>query len=309
MFLRKNSYEIKEEDELLHQATNEEKWRESYYFNWVDSENKISGFSTIGILPNQNKKEFVFVLFSDKDSYFYYKEPMLEKNVNDIDITLQDKRLSYKMIIPFKEWQITYKDKKIDFNLKFTTRFKTFSFGTSSSASWQQHYEASGIVDGKIKFENDANIKVIKGYGQRDKSWGFRDWHQFNKWYAGHFQFKNWAAAFRKDFRKNQMDLSGYVINENLISRISYLEIETSNDNDRFKSPLTSIYNITSEDKKEYKIKAERIATNSYARFARDFQDGYTELYEQMVIVKDLKTNEIGTGMSEELRTIKNFNE
>ena len=42
-------------DEFLHQPTSESKWRESYYFNWVDLENEISGFSTIGIVPNEKR--------------------------------------------------------------------------------------------------------------------------------------------------------------------------------------------------------------------------------------------------------------
>ncbi|MHA2182725.1 MAG: hypothetical protein ACXAAH_14995, partial [Promethearchaeota archaeon] len=54
---------LKKEDEYLHTPTKELKWRESYYFNWVDLDSEISGFSTIGIVPNENKREFVFLLF------------------------------------------------------------------------------------------------------------------------------------------------------------------------------------------------------------------------------------------------------
>jgi hypothetical protein len=55
----------------------------------------------------------------------------------------------------------------------------------------------------------------------------------------------------------------------------------------------------------EYRIKAERIDENSYVRFARQFSGGYTELFEQMVIMKNLDSGEIGTGMMEHLRTLK----
>lgn len=53
-----------EVDEYLHQPDNTIKWRESYYFSWADLENKVSGFSTIGIVPNENRREFVFSSFS-----------------------------------------------------------------------------------------------------------------------------------------------------------------------------------------------------------------------------------------------------
>ena len=54
-----------EADDFLHEPTNELKYREAYYWNWVDLKSNISGFSTIGILPNENRREFVFLLFWD----------------------------------------------------------------------------------------------------------------------------------------------------------------------------------------------------------------------------------------------------
>ena len=73
---------LNEKDEYLHQPTKEKKWRESYYFNWVDIDNNISGFSTIGILPNEKKREFVFLLFTKAKNEVYYKEPQLD-NYNE----------------------------------------------------------------------------------------------------------------------------------------------------------------------------------------------------------------------------------
>ncbi|MHA1525699.1 MAG: hypothetical protein ACTSQD_01605, partial [Promethearchaeota archaeon] len=75
-------------DDLLHQPTNESKYREAYYWNWVDLENKISGFSTIGIVPNENRSEFVFLLFWDGNREFYYKEHELELFEDDIILML-----------------------------------------------------------------------------------------------------------------------------------------------------------------------------------------------------------------------------
>ncbi|MBY9017039.1 MAG: hypothetical protein KGD68_15220, partial [Candidatus Lokiarchaeota archaeon] len=133
-------------DELLHQPTNELKWRESYYFNWADVENKISGFSTIGIVPNENRREFVFLLFLEDRNEVYYKEPPLQEYETDVNVMLKCKNLSYKLIEPFKKWEISYKSRKIEFNITFETRFPTFNFGTNSSKSWHQHFESSGAI-------------------------------------------------------------------------------------------------------------------------------------------------------------------
>ena len=83
------------------------------------------------------------------------------------------------------------------------------------------------------------------------------------------------------------------------------MEIKTLNDTDQFKSPLTTTYSFTDATNIEYKIKAERFGKKSFIRFVRSFPGGYTELFEQMAVIKDLKTGEVGVGMMEHLRTFK----
>jgi len=125
MVLKDNNRILSEDFELLHKPNNDLKWRESYYFNWADLKNKISGFSTIGILPNEKKRELVFVLFLDNKMEVYYKEPSLENYVNDITIMLRDNKLTYKMIKPLQIWEIDYKCRKFEFNLTFISFTKT----------------------------------------------------------------------------------------------------------------------------------------------------------------------------------------
>ena len=296
-----------ETDELLHKPTSELKWRESYYFNWVDIENEVSGFSTIGIVPNEKRREFVFLLFLKERNEVYYKEPPLHHYEEDINTMLSNKNLSYRLVEPFKTWEIIYNSRKLKFNIQFETRFTTCSFGKDSSASWQQHFEASGTVKGILKM-NDGTIININGHGQRDKSWGFRDWHQFDKWYAGHFQFKDWSCGFRKDYIGDNFDLSGSISKKSGNIPISELDIKTINDNDQFHSPLKTEYFITGSDGETLKIKAERIRKNSFIRFVRNFQGGFTELFEQMVIMKNRDNGEIGSGMMEHLRSFRASN-
>ncbi|TFG26060.1 MAG: hypothetical protein EU532_10845 [Promethearchaeota archaeon] len=293
-------------DDLLHPPTNETKWREAYYWNWSDLTNNVSGFSTIGIVPNENRQEFVFLLFWDDKREFYYKEPDLIEHKDDINSMLREKRLAYKILKPLQTWEISYEGRKFNFNIIFDTRFYLYDFGRDSSASWHRHFEASGEISGEIKFR-DGTVRKIKGYGQRDKSWGYRDWHQFDKWYATHFQFENWNCGMRKDYRFNQKepDLSGSIADKEGTVPLAEFEIETINDTDKFKSPLMATYYMKDVGGNEYRIKAERINKNSFVRFARQFPGGYTELFEQMVIMKNLDTGEIGTGMMEHLRTIK----
>ena len=295
---------LTEADEHLHNPTDELKWRESYYFNWVDLKNKISGFSTIGILPNEKKREFVFLLFMDEKNEVYYKEPPLLKYEQNIGTMLKEKRLSYRLINPFKNWEIEYNSRKLNLKINFKPRFPTYYFGLDSSASWHQHFEASGQIKGILKLKDSAPIK-INGFGQRDKSWGYRDWHQFDKWYAGHFQFKDWSCTFRKDYYNDTIDLSGHISSKEGNTPISTIEIKTIKDNDQFKSPVRTNYLITDINDKSFKINAKRIMNDSLIRFARNFQGGFTELFEQMVVMTNKESGEVGSGMMEHLRTFK----
>jgi hypothetical protein len=205
---------IEKKDDYLHEPSETSEWRESYYFNWVDLDQKISGFSTLGVLPNKNKRELVFILFFQNEMEVYYREPDIDFKKQNFNSLLQDKRLTYELVEPLNEWNIHYKSRKMDVTINFRKRYPIHYFGLDSSASWHQHFEASCNIQGKVKFR-DGTTKKIQGYGQRDKSWGFRDWHQFDKWFAGHFQFEDWSVGFRKDYFDDISQLSGYISTEN----------------------------------------------------------------------------------------------
>jgi hypothetical protein len=299
-----NFQRYNKEDDFLHAPDEREKWRESYYFNWVDLDNQISGFTTLGILPNEEKRELVFILFFKNKRMVYYKEPQLENYNHEVNpnSVLKDKNLCYKMIKPMEEWKILHSSRKYKFEISFKNRFSPYYFGKDSSASWHRHFECSGYVSGSLLLRNGKELDV-KGFGQRDKSWGYRDWHQFDKWYAGHFQFNKWSCGFRKDYQNNHMQLSGYIGTEQGNIALKKIDIQVKNDTDAFNSPLTTIYNIKDINNNQYQIQATRINKSSFMRFSREFDEGSTELFEQMVVIKDLESGEIGAGMSEELRT------
>lgn len=304
MNVKEKNNALKDADELLHKPGDIQKWREAYYWNWIDLENKITGCSTIGIIPNEQRREMFFFLFVDNKRIIYYREPTLHEYVDDIDVMLRDKRLAYKLITPFQKWEIIYKSPKFEFKIIWDTRFNTHLFKKDFSVAWHTHFESSGVITGEIKYK-DGTVKKIRGYGQRDKSWGIRDWHGVDHWIAGQFQFKDLNCGLRKDYYQNKIDVSGYIATKDGTIPIRDVEIDIIDDSDKLKTPLITTYHITDEQDKTYNIEARLIDKNSIFRFARQFPDGYTELFEEMVIMKDKDYGEIGSGMSEHLRTVK----
>ena len=202
----KDRSSLSEDDECAHPANERADWRESYYFNWVDLDSGISGFSTIGLLPNAEKREFVFALFYNNEREVHFNEPDGPVS-NDISISLSDEVLMYELIKPLKEWRISYNGKNLKADIRWPARFSPYDFGGGSGTSWAGHFEQSGSPQGTVEFANGKIVR-FQGLGERDKSWGSRDWH-IDNWFALHAQFEHLSIGLRRDMVKGSVHPSG----------------------------------------------------------------------------------------------------
>ncbi len=285
-------------DDFLHTPNDRPDYRESYYFNWVDLDNGISGFSTIGLLPNSKKREFVFALFYDDKREAYWKEPEGDVPI-EIDSALSDGTLSYELLTPMNDWRITYQGKKLSVDIEWCGRFPYFDFGLGSGTSWAGHFEQSGLVKGIVNFENGKEIH-FKGFGERDKSWGSRDWH-IEGWYALHAQFDHLSIGLRRDYVKGKYYASGGISSKDEHIPIIKVEVDTEFKEDRM--PYAAETKVFGEDGSSYTLKSRIISDTAYVRFHRTFVGGDTELWEEMAIHECTELEESGTGLLEWLFT------
>jgi hypothetical protein len=292
-------HRLAKSDEYAHEADERSDWRESYYFNWVDLDARISGFSTIGLLPNTNKREFVFVLFYDDEREIHFNEP-LGSFSNDLSESLTDGVLSYNLVKPMMEWRITYRGKSLNADIIWPARFPPYDFGTGSGTSWAGHFEQSGGPHGTIKF-SDGTAVMIQGLGERDKSWGFRDWH-IESWFALHAQFDDMSIGLRRDVVTGEEHPSGGIsnINGHVPIRSVKLVTETHRGSE---IPIGAKVRIIGRDDAVYNLKSHLISPKSFARFAREFPGGSTELYEGMAVHECKELGTTGTGLLEWLFT------
>ena len=119
--------ELVDADEYAHKPNERPDWRESYYFNWVDLNSGISGFSTIGLLPNASKREFVFAIFFDGEREVYFVEPDGAVS-KDFQESLSDGVLSYEVVEPFKEWRIRFNGNTLKADIRWIGRFPAYDF-------------------------------------------------------------------------------------------------------------------------------------------------------------------------------------
>jgi len=291
--------QLTDKDEYAHTADEEPDWRESYYFNWVDLDTGISGFSTIGLLPNTRKREFVFALFHGYEREVYFQEPEGAFS-DDFSESLTDGTLTYKLIEPLKEWQIIYNGDKMKADIHWPARFPAYDFGSGSGTSWAGHFEQSGAPYGTIEFP-DGKIVKIKGYGERDKSWGSRNWH-IESWFALHAQFDDVSIGLRRDEVKGKAHSSGGISKIDGHEPIDVVHVATET-HPEFGMPVGSKTRIIGTDGTEYNLRSKMITPKSFVRFEREFPGGKTELYEGMAVhtCKELETT--GTGLIEWLFT------
>ncbi|MBS3793289.1 MAG: hypothetical protein KGY80_00095 [Candidatus Thorarchaeota archaeon] len=290
---------ITKDDEFLHEAGDRKDWRESYYFNWVDAESEVSGFSTIGLLPNQQKRELVFVLFYDDKREVYFIEPDGEV-VQDLD-GIGDSVLSYELVDPLKKWVLSYNRSDISVELSWEGRFSCYDFGEGSGTSWEGHFEQSGRVNGYINLPDGRELN-FEGYGERDKSWGYRNWH-IDAWYAFHAQFKDFSIGLRRDFVDGEFYPSGAISNKDGHVPIEKVELETEYLKDKKEIPFGAVTIVHGSDGSIYEIESCTLSQSSFIRFERDFNKGRTELFENMALHRNTETNEEGTGLLEWLFT------
>jgi hypothetical protein len=286
------------EDERNHKPSDRKDWRESYYFNFVDLTNEVSGFTTIGLLPNTPKREFVFALFHDDKRYLYYKEHESAFSLEDFE-PLNDGHLRFELVEALKSWRIALSFGELEAEIVWTARFAPFDFGPGSGKSWEGHFEQSGVVTGTIRV--GGTVIILKGYGQRDKSWGPRDWH-IDRWYALHAQFENFSIGLRCDTVEGKKIVSGGISSASGSTRISNIETQTNYGEDP-SVPLGATTSIICQDGCDYRIHSRLISPSSFVKFTRRFPGGVTELFEAMAIHRWEGTGELGTGLLEWLST------
>ncbi|MFW9908678.1 MAG: hypothetical protein ACFFEF_08885 [Candidatus Thorarchaeota archaeon] len=290
---------LSDSDDFLHEPNERPDFRESYYFNWVDLGSGVSGFTTIGLLPNAKKREFVFTLFYGKDlREAYWKEPGGEVP-KDLDEALTDGSLSYELIKPMNDWKISYQSKKMSAEILWSGRFPCYDFGRGSGTSWVGHFEQSGKVKGKVTL-SDGRQFTINGLGERDKSWGSRDWH-IESWYALHAQFDTISIGLRRDYVNGEYHASGGISRKDGHIPITKVDLDTEFLEDRM--PHAAETKVYGEDGSCYTLKSKLISDGSYVRFTRDFSGGTTELWEEMAIHECKELDEKGTGLLEWLFT------
>ncbi|MET4433383.1 hypothetical protein [Mycolicibacterium sp. 624] len=190
-------------DEQLHAPRPESAWQESYYFNWADLEGRYFGLARIGFNPHAGRVDGA--LFTVRDGRLEYLYPGVglpydAQATHSAEFGIRAGALSFSMREPLKRWNIHLSGRN-EIDLTWTALSAPYDYHdgptTYGSAAGEpvaaNHFEQPGTVTGRIRV--GAAQYDIEGFGQRDKSWGVREWGAISGWewvtasFGPHFGF------------------------------------------------------------------------------------------------------------------------
>ncbi|WP_319447749.1 MULTISPECIES: hypothetical protein [unclassified Mycobacterium] len=254
---RKDSALITELDEELHAPGTSPHWQESYYFNWSSDDGRSFGLTRIGLNRAAGKADAVVVMLQDGKPEFVYAAigKALPPNVRSMSVGdgLTVGALTYTMVEPLGAWRIQLRGRNhLDLLWRAFTPAVDFHEGfPGAEDEVQRHFEQSGRVEGEVVVNHRGGR--ITGLGQRDKSWGVRDWNGVRgwEWIAGQFGEDLSFNATLTDVNGTQTPV-GFVFDNGTTHKVRTVDVEYGGADPH--RPQTALIHVETTDGGTYVI-------------------------------------------------------
>lgn len=224
---------LTERDDLRHPHDPDPRWRESLYFNFLVPDAGLGGALYVRVDPNAALSSmFVLVYrgFEPAPVYFYAREEALRPGFELDDFSVAGLRI--KRLQPMHRFAATFADgAAATIQLTFTGIHPAFDYarhkGGAGAAIATNRFEQTGRVEGTLRLAGKEF--PLKGFGQRDHSWGVRDWYlvQHYKWFAIQAGEKS-ALQLLYTIVRGEISYKGYVFDGAEMVPIVHADITTS---------------------------------------------------------------------------------
>jgi hypothetical protein len=190
-------------------------WSDSLYFNGFDRESGDCFLTRMAVLPNQPSANALFIAWFDgTPAYGYYRELDHLPDGDWPDATIEG--LGYRMREPLQRWTLELDDGDTQAVLEFEGSGPCFDYADNPAplpqpVAWG-HYEQSGTLRGELR--NGERRVEFDGVGQRDHSWGWRDWSGVREWHwvTGLFGAERACNLFQVVDAAGSVSANGYVL-------------------------------------------------------------------------------------------------
>ncbi len=161
-----------------------EHWSDSLYFNGFDLATGACFLTRMAVLANQPSANALWLAWLDGEPAYGYYRVTKQLPEADWDATSID-GVTYRMIEPRRRWTLALDDGDDKAFLEFDGFSPCFDYADNReplprAVAWG-HFEQSGTVRGDLHL-GEHRI-AFDGVGQRDHSWGFRQWDGVREWH------------------------------------------------------------------------------------------------------------------------------
>lgn len=177
---------IRDTDEQLHEPGDARHWQESYYFNWADAHGDVFGLARVGYRFADDRSDGLVLAICDGRPQYCYPGVGLRgvsPRAGRPPGSYAAGRLTFTVEEPLRRFRLTLDGPhRMDLLWEAFTDVHDYteSMGTFAPELASCHFEQAGTVRGWTEFR--GRRCEIDGYGQRDKSWGVRDWATIAGW-------------------------------------------------------------------------------------------------------------------------------
>ncbi|MDD1776045.1 MAG: hypothetical protein LUP94_01665 [Candidatus Methanomethylicus sp.] len=294
----------------LHEMGGLEEWSESFYFSFYDHPSGIFAFLRVGLKPNKGEKEmFCFLLMPD-GTFIGTKDQAPFDNTD-----LAAKGLKFSLLEPEKKWNLSFsgrlprygagvpKLEDVAFSVDYQALNPMFNYRECvsgekemiSSSIASEHLEQYGRLKGQLKIGKTPY--AIDGMGERDHSWGVRDWNAAKMWMWINCQFSENLA-----FNVTKLTVEGGDVDAGYIfmggRNIPILSVDALTDYDSNGGPAKLSMEMTDKEGKKHRVEAVVLRTATLPFPSRDGKN-LSILYEPLA--KYTMDGQTGYGVAEYL--------
>jgi hypothetical protein len=257
--------------DIIHPFGDHAEWNESFYFNFYDRERDVCAFMRIGLKPNKGEKSmFCFLMLPNNQIVG------MRSQAPFADSTLQVGGLTFDRLEPEKRWRLRYagpvatlqgrEPAMASFEVEFTALNPVFDYWRCVSGEKEkisqsvasEHLEQFGRARGRISIGGTAY--EIDGLGERDHSWGVREWTAPKRWIWLTAQFSEGCALNVTHLVVDQGEVDAGFVHLGGESRpLAAAVIDTTFGPDG--SPLTLAMVLKDRQGKEHRVTAEVLRT------------------------------------------------
>ncbi|TGD86572.1 hypothetical protein BayCH28_17450 [Mycolicibacterium sp. CH28] len=216
-------------DERMHEPGSAPDWQESFYFNWFDSNSDAMGLARIGFRPNDKTCDaLIYTMRGGAIERGYLRRGAPYEGIPDPH-SLVAGDVEMRMVEPMSRWTLRLSGRD-EVDLTWSGLNAPFDFHQEAPQPLppgfaDHHMEQSGRVAGRVKMRGVEY--AVDGFGQRDKSWGVREWGRTEGW--------NWipvlfgpdlAMNFTQLFYDGQAYAAGYIFHDGANHAVAQLAID-----------------------------------------------------------------------------------